>query len=150
MIVQAFNGFSLMKNLNPSGDQPKASPKVLLLFLSQNALTSCTLPKVIHTSKTHPSLSHNPIITIPYLPSSHSPTFPLSHRTIFLLLFAHHTFPLLHNQYKSSYISPITYCPIHTIMAYHQKIQTQESLQDIERIQAAQAEAYDFSMAFVW
>ena len=39
---------------------------------------------------------------------------------------------------------------IHTIMAYLQKIQTQESIQDIERIQASQAEAYDFSKAFVW
>ena len=35
-------------------------------------------------------------------------------------------------------------------MAYLQKIQTQESIQDIERIQASQAEAYDFSKAFVW
>ena len=32
-------------------------------------------------------------------------------------------------------------------MAYLQKIQTQESIQDIERIQASQAEAYDFSKA---
>ena len=30
-------------------------------------------------------------------------------------------------------------------MAYLQKIQTQESIQDIERIQASQAEAYDLA-----
>ena len=35
-------------------------------------------------------------------------------------------------------------------MAYLQKIQTQESIQDNERIHASQAEAYDFSKAFVW
>ena len=36
----------------------------------------------------------NTIINIPYLTSSTSTTFPLSLRTLFLLLFAHHTFPL--------------------------------------------------------
>ena len=35
-------------------------------------------------------------------------------------------------------------------MAFLQKIQTQESIQDIERMQASQAEAYDFSKACVW
>ena len=38
-------------------------------------------------------LPHNTIINMPYLTSSNSTTFPLSHRTIFLLLLAHHTFP---------------------------------------------------------